>query len=213
MSPTRYLSYLPAFPNISTWQTAVCLVGIGLIFGLVGGTFAWLSRKFHHLAEKKIPNPYQRVFWIGSLMAVLLFLFYQGRYSNYGTNLIEAAFSVGLMPVYPWDWLLKMLMTVICLSIGYVGGEVTPLFAVGSVLGFVIGPFFGMDPMWGAALGYAAVFGAGTNTWLAPMMCGIEIFGFDGFPAFFIVCSVAYLVNHSQSIYVLQERYDESREL
>lgn len=86
-----------------------------------------------------------------------------------------------------------------------------PLFAIGSSLGFVIGPLFGMDPAWSAALGYAAVFGAGTNTWLAPIMVGIEIFGFGGFPAFFIACSAAYLVNHSQSIYALQQRYEEEK--
>lgn len=112
---------------------------------------------------------------VGSILAVLLFVLWNGRYSNFGTNLIDGCFYKPPMTIYPRDWLFKMLLTIGCLSVGFVGGEVTPLFAIGSSLGFVIGPLFGMDPAWSAALGYAAVFGAGTNTWLAPIMVGIEI--------------------------------------
>lgn len=57
-----------------------------------------------------------------------------------------------------------------------------------------------------AALGYAAVFGSATNTLLAPILIGCEIFGFGNLPAFFIVCVVAYLFNMDKSIYALQER-------
>ncbi len=61
--------------------------------------------------------------------------------------------------------------------------------------------------MLSAALGFAAVFGSGTNTFLAPVMIGMEIFGFQWFPWFFVVCAVSYLVNRNQSIYSLQQRY------
>ena len=44
-------------------------------------------------------------------------------------------------------------------------------------------------------LGYAAVFGSATNTLLAPILIGCEVFGFGNLPAFFIVCVVAYLFN------------------
>ena len=57
-----------------------------------------------------------------------------------------------------------------------------------------------------AALGYAAVFGNATNTLLAPILIGCEVFGFGDLPKFFIVCVVAYLFNIDKSIYALQER-------
>lgn len=57
-----------------------------------------------------------------------------------------------------------------------------------------------------AALGYAAVFGSATNTLLAPILIGCEVFGFGDLLAFFIVCVVAYLFNMDKSIYALQER-------
>lgn len=55
-----------------------------------------------------------------------------------------------------------------------------------------------------AALGYAAVFGSATNTLLAPILIGCEVFGFGDLPKFFIVCVVAYLFNMDKSIYALQ---------
>lgn len=203
---------LAELASISSIQEGWRFLLLGIIFGLVGGGFAWCSKKFRKWIAKRIPDAKKRVLIMGSLFALLLFVLYSGRYSNYGTNLIEACFANPAGQIYPWDWLLKMMLSIGCLSIGFVGGEVTPLFAVGASLGFVIGPLFGVDPVWAAALGYAAVFGAGTNTWLAPIMVGIEIFGFAGFPAFFICCSAAYLLNHSESIYALQQRYDEMDE-
>ena len=56
------------------------------------------------------------------------------------------------------------------------------------------------------ALGYAAVFGSATNTLLAPILIGCEVFGFGNLPMFIIVCVVAYLFNMDKSIYALQER-------
>lgn len=111
--------------------------------------------------------------------------------------------------VYGYDFLLKAILTILTLSLGFVGGEVTPLFSIGATLGAVLGSLFGMNPMVCAALGFAAVFGAGTNTWLASIAIGMEIFGFAWFPYFFLVCSTAYLVNRNQSIYTLQQRYGQ----
>lgn len=57
-----------------------------------------------------------------------------------------------------------------------------------------------------AALGYVAVFCSATNTLLAPILIGCEVFGFGNLPMFFIVCIVAYLFNMDESIYALRER-------
>ena len=57
-----------------------------------------------------------------------------------------------------------------------------------------------------AALGYAAVFGSATNTLLAPILIGCEVFGFGNLPMFIIVCGVAYLFNMAKSSYAQQER-------
>ena len=52
-----------------------------------------------------------------------------------------------------------------------------------------------------AALAYAAVFGAGTNTLVAPVLVGMELFGGQYFGCFFLVSVVAYACNGNHSIY------------
>lgn len=53
------------------------------------------------------------------------------------------------------------------------------------------------------ALGYTGVFASATNTLLAPMMIGLEVFGGHQMIAF-IICIFAYLVNGNKSIYTAQ---------
>ena len=56
-----------------------------------------------------------------------------------------------------------------------------------------------------AALGYTAVFGSATNTLLAPIFIGAEVFGYEYMPYFFVVCSISYIFNGNKSIYGLQK--------
>lgn len=188
-------------------QNWFLLVILGLLFGVVGGLFAWNSIHVRQYLAKKFPNAYKRVFFGSIVLAVLLFLLHGGRYSGSGENLISAALTGGV--IYSYDFLLKGILTILTLSLGFVGGEVTPLFSIGASLGAVLGAAMGLNPTVCAALGFAAVFGAGTNTWLASICIGLEIFGFAWFPYFFLVCSTAYLVNRNQSIYTLQQRYGQ----
>ena len=178
---------------------------LGIIFGIVGGGFARLlplSKKFF---AARFPNPIKRVAIMGVVLSLLLIVCWQGRYSGLGTNLIDMIFSgsaeAAASEIYAYDWLLKMLFTIVTLSVGFQGGEVTPLFTIGATLGTVLAAIVGVPLPIAAALGYAAVFGAATNTLFAPILVGAEIFGFDLLPAFFVVCTVAYVCNGGKSIY------------
>lgn len=178
---------------------------LGVVFGIVGGAFAWCLAHAKTLAGRLAPNPYIRIGVIGAALSILLFVLWQGRYCGLGTNLISAAFANGAT-IYSWDWIAKFILTIVTLAAGYQGGEVTPLFSIGASLGVAISGLAGIDPLLCAALGYAATFGGATNTLLAPIFIGCEVFGFSYLPAFFIVCAVAYLFNMDKSIYTLQER-------
>lgn len=178
---------------------------LGVVFGIVGGAFAWCLAHAKTLAGRLAPNPYVRIGVIGVALSILLFALWQGRYCGLGTNLISAAFANGAT-IYSWDWIAKFILTIVTLAAGYQGGEVTPLFSIGASLGVAISGLVGIDPLLCAALGYAATFGGATNMLLAPIFIGCEVFGFSYLPAFFIVCAVAYLFNMDKSIYTLQER-------
>ena len=105
----------------------------------------------------------------------------------------------------PWDFVLKILFSVLCISVGFQGGEVMTLFASGATLGCVLGPLLGLPASFAAALGYVAVFGSGTNTLMAPILIGCEVFGPESLPWFLAVAWIAYSVNGNHAIYKLQE--------
>lgn len=189
--------------EISDAGMAVRLIVLGIIFGLTGRLFSFLLAKSKKFFGEKIKNPYFRIGVISIPLALILFLLYNGRYSGLGTNLISAAFSGGM--IYSYDWILKLLLTILTLAIGYQGGEVTPLFSIGASLGIVLGKILSISPVHCAALGYAAVFAGATNTLLAPVLIGLEVFGANDMVPFLIVCIFAYLVNGNKSIYGAQK--------
>lgn len=176
---------------------------LGIVFGVVGGSFAGALKWLKGVFAAKMPHPVVRIAVVGVALSVVLLLLGKGRYAGLGTNLISASFSGA--EIYSWDWILKFALTIITLAAGFQGGEVTPLFSIGASLGIVLGGLMGLPVEFAAALGYAAVFGSASNTFLAPMLIGAEVFGFAYLPYFFGVCAVSYLCNQNQCIYTKQK--------
>ena len=194
--------------NLSiTPMTFVKFAILGIIFGIAGNLFVYLQSFLKKFAAEKIKNPYYRIFIIGIFLSVILLLLHEGRYTGLGTNLIENSFSG--KQIFGYDWILKLLLTTLTLAAGFQGGEVTPLFSIGASLGVVIATFFGLPIEFVAAAGYISVFGSATNTLLAPIFIGGEVFGFNNLPFFVIIVIFAYLVNRKISTYGLQKNYFE----
>jgi len=194
--------------NLSiTPMTFVKFAILGIIFGIAGNLFVYLQSFLKKFAAEKIKNPYYRIFIIGIFLSIILLLLHEGRYTGLGTNLIENSFSG--KPIFGYDWILKLLLTTLTLAAGFQGGEVTPLFSIGASLGVVIAIFFGLPIEFVAAAGYISVFGSATNTLLAPIFIGGEVFGFNNLPFFVIIVIFAYLVNRKISTYGLQKNYFE----
>ena len=180
------------------------LILLGIVFGWTGGLFAYTLKSIKAFLADHISDPIKRIGWIGIGLSILLWLLFQGRYAGLGTNLIEASFAG--QTIYTYDWVLKFLLTILTIGAGFQGGEVTPLFSIGASLGVVLATALGLPIEFAAALGYASVFGSATNTLLAPILIGAEVFGFAYLPYFAIVCSTAYLCNRNKSIYPLQKK-------
>ena len=200
---------------------------MGVLFGIVGGGFAKLLGLSQNFFAKKFPNNIKRIAIMGVGISALLLVFFQGRYAGLGTNLLDMCFGLDAFGnaagdavenaasianasaadlgnaagIAGYDWILKFALTILTLSAGFIGGVVTPLFAIGATFGIFIASMFGMPVALAAALGFAAVFASASNTLWAPILIAGEIFGFNCLPAFFIVCTVAYICNGGQSIY------------
>lgn len=175
------------------------LILISFAFALVGKLFALSLKKLKSFFNKKIENKYKKIFFMSLILSALLIIIIKGRYGGLGTNLIELSFNRG--DIYYFDWILKLIFTVFTLAIGFQGGEVTPLFAIGSSLGAVLALILGIPIEFCAALGYIGVFSAATNTFIAPIFIGAEVFGFTYMPYYFIVCAIAYIFSGADSIY------------
>lgn len=189
---------LAAAPEWSA-EPALELTALGIVFGLTGAAFAFCLKRAKKLAQNRLKNPVLRALVMGVALSHVLYLLYRGRYCGLGTNLINA--SLAGEPIYAWDWALKLALTVLTLSAGFQGGEVTPLFSIGASLGAALAGLLGLPAAFCAALGYAAVFGSATNTLLAPALIGAEVFGWAAAPHFFAVCALSYAVNGGRSIY------------
>lgn len=189
--------------NLSGTKTILSVICLGILFGLVGRLFSFSLSRLKAYMGDKITNQFLRIGAMAIPLAILLFILHGARYSGLGTNLISAGFTN--QTIYGYDWILKLLFTIFTLAIGFQGGEVTPLFSIGTSLGVILGGIFGLPPMLCAALGYAAVFGSATNTLIAPIMIGLEVFGGADMVLFVIVCVIAHGVNGDISIYAQEK--------
>lgn len=179
------------------------LVIIGVLFGIIGGLFADVLHIFKDLFKRIFKKPHTKIFTVGILISIFSLLVHMGRYSGLGTNLIFESFNT---KVYSYDFILKLIFTAVTLAAGFQGGEVTPLFSIGACFGALLASLMGLPIAFVAALGYASVFGSATNTLIAPMFIGAEVFGFEYMPYFFVTCMLSYVFNGNKSIYPLQKK-------
>ncbi len=179
------------------------LLLLGALCGLAGLLFCLLRRYSQRFLEAAVPCAYLRVAAAGAALACLLYLS-GGRYAGLGTNLTEAALGGG--QVYAFDWAVKIAFTAVTLAAGFLGGEVTTFFAAGACLGAVCGPLLGIPAAEAAALGYAAVFGAATNTLVAPVLLCCEAFGGAAVLPAAVACAAAYICNFGRSVYAQRPR-------
>lgn len=181
----------------------------GLAFGLAGFLFAESIHRLKSFFSNYIKWPLAVPF-VGGVLIISLSLIpgnsdYLGlgvRTASGGGNSIVNAFTPGGVDQLSWLW--KLIFTVITLSSGFKGGEVTPLFFIGATLGNVLAGWFGMPVDLFAALGFIAVFAGATNTPLACTIMGVELFGGEHVIYFAIACFVAYYFSGHSGIYSSQ---------
>ncbi len=185
-------------------QPGLITFGWVVLLGVLSGWVAWLfirtTHGFRQLFNRISSLPLRPV--AGGLVLLTVYLLTDSqRYAGLGLPVITAAFSE---PLLPWDFLLKLLFTAFTLGAGFKGGEVTPLFFIGATLGNALGGFIPLPLGFLAALGFVAVFAGATNTPLACLVMGMELFGWQSGLWLTVVCTVAYLSSGYGSIYTAQ---------
>jgi H+/Cl- antiporter ClcA len=197
-----YPSYfLKASPNFSE-SLFIKIIIIGIICGLVSWLFVELFEQarslFRYIQQRfHIWSPLMP--FIGGLLLSGLILIIPTDYLGLSLPLMDQALSGEKMPYLGFLW--KSLLVAITLGSGFYGGIVTPQFVIGAISGNVFASLLGVDPALGAAVGMVAVVASASNTPLAAIFMGFELFG--GISGVYMVgaCLTAYIIIGHRSVY------------
>ncbi len=196
-------SVYPKLAEVSLNNGLLIKVALGgIAFGLASFLFIEMTHGIKHFMAHFFGwSPLRPA--IGALVIIGLTLLL-GTQDYLGLSLPLIQQSVNGTGVIALAFLLKIIFTSVTLGSGFLGGEVTPLFVIGSTLGYTMGRLLGVDPVFMASIGFVSVFAGAANTPLACALMGIELFG--GGSALYIVVGtvVAYLSSGLRSIYVTQ---------
>jgi H+/Cl- antiporter ClcA len=188
---------IPSVPELQGYSLIYAAFA-GILFGLTALLFskstAFFTRKFTHF----ITYPPFRPLVGGLLLAIIFLVGGQTDYMGLGLPTIEASFTEKQLPQ---TFLLKLLFTAFTLGAGFKGGEVTPLFFIGATLGNVLALFIPLPMALLAGMGFVAVFAGATNTPIACIFMGMELFGAESGVFIAIACVVAYIFSGHNGIY------------
>ena len=182
----------PATYDLKGLSSAVAL---GLACGGIAWFYVWLSRRE---AARPNPEPYARIFFTGTLFSAAIYFHHSADLTGLGLPVIESAL---VEPAAPLTFIFKLVFTLMCVTAGFRGGEVTPLFFVGATLGSAAAILLSLPLSICASLGFVAVFaGAGA----VPLACAVmacELFGVSIGGYALVVCAVSWVVTGRQGLY------------
>lgn len=173
----------------------------GLAFGLVSTAFAGLTHALRSAATRLLPFAPVRLA-AGGAATVGLALLLGRDYLGLSLPLIDGTLA-GVEPD-AWAFAAKLAFTAVALGAGFPGGEVTPLFVIGTTLGGALAGPLGLEVGELGAVGFVAVFAGAANTPLACTIMGAELFGAGSLEAMAVGCVVAYVFSSHHGIYPTQ---------
>lgn len=170
-------------------------VGLGLACGLIARLYVWLSRRE---ATRPNPEPYARIFFAATCFSAAVYFKHMEDFTGLGLPVIESAL---VEPAAPLTFVFKFLFTIICVTAGFRGGEVTPLFFVGATLGSAAAALLSLPLSVCAALGFVAVFAGAGAVPIACTVMACEVFGLSIGGYALLTCAVSWLIAGRKGLY------------
>ena len=193
-----HINFVPTFTN--SFFFVVMLAGI--VFGTISFIFIESFRGIEHWVKSWQINEYLKNFLGGAALIGLIFLF-SAKYAGLGVESIEQELN-GTQSAFWYDFLLKMLFTIITLSFGGSGGVVTPIFFIGAAAGSLFAQILHVDNATFAAIGMVSLLAGAANTPIAASIMGLELFGPEVASYAAISCVLSFLMTGHRSIYPSQ---------
>ena len=173
-----------------------------LIAAFLFGITAWIFKNgltlLNRMASKYIPDELWRAVFGGLLIAAIIYSAELFKFIGLGIPSILNAYSFA---AFPTDFFLKLLLTILSISVGFKGGEVTPLFFIGATLGSMLSVYIPLPISFLAGLGMITVFGAAARTPLSAAFLAYELFGKEYIFYAFFICLIASFIAGKKSIY------------
>jgi len=193
-----HINFVPIFSN--SFFLVVMLAGI--VFGTISFIFIESFRTIEEWIHKWSINEYLKNFLGGAALVGFIFLF-SAKYAGLGVESIEQELN-GTQSAFWYDFLLKMLFTIITLSFGGSGGVVTPIFFIGAAAGSLFAQLLHVDNATFAAIGMVSLLSGAANTPIAASIMGLELFGPEVASYAAISCVLSFLMTGHRSIYPSQ---------
>jgi H+/Cl- antiporter ClcA len=185
--------------DVDVWE-AVRIGVAGIAFGICASLFVWTTHRVKDVL-RPVSYPPLRAGIAG--VAVVLGTLLVGRdYLSLSMSLGDAA--VAGASVAALAWLGKLLFTAVCLGAGMPGGEVAPLFVIGSTLGSTLADPLDLPRQALAGVGFVAVLAGAANTPIACTILAAELFGGGLLVPAAIACAVAFVFSGHVGIYSSQ---------
>lgn len=198
---TYFHSHINFVPTFS--QSFFLIVTFaGIVFGTISFIFIESFRAVEEWIHRWKLNEYVKNF-IGGVSLVLFIFLFSAKYAGLGVESIELELA-GKEYAFWYDFLLKMLFTIITLSFGGSGGVVTPIFFIGAAAGSLFAQMLHVDNATFAAIGMVSLLSGAANTPIAASIMGLELFGPEVASYAAISCVIAFLMTGHRSIYPSQ---------
>lgn len=175
---------------------------LAILCAVVSILFCTAIKKCEHYMDELIPNSYIRAAAGGVLIAGLTFALGTFDYNGAGMDVITRALNGEAR--YE-AFILKILFTAITIAAGFKGGEIVPAFFIGSTFGCIAGGLLGLNPGFGAALGFVALFCGVVNCPIASTILALEVFGAEPILIMATVCGVSYMMSGYFGLYKSQK--------
>lgn len=180
-------------------QTIIYILIAAVVSGVGGHIFCWGLKGYTKLISHLVPRIQWKLFLGGLAVSLLVQLTHSFDYIGIGSDFIANSF---VSQMEPYDFMMKCLLTIMTLSIGFKGGEVTPLFFMGATFSNSIASIFDLkNYSFSSALGMVSIFGAVTGTPIASGIMGFELFGWKVGFCSLLCCLLARLLMRHRTVY------------
>ncbi|MCE5222487.1 MAG: voltage-gated chloride channel family protein [Clostridium sp.] len=185
-----------------TYAVLLKIIIAAILFGLISKLFSELTHKLKEVFSFGFENSSIKSMVGGIIIIAFTYMIGSRDYLGLSLPLINDSFTG---QVSPFAFLNKIIFTSFTLGTGFQGGEVTPLFTIGSTFGNTLSSILHISPSFLAALGLIGVFAGATNAPITSFILGLEMFGSYSMEYMFMTCAISYLFSGHSGIYTSQK--------